>query len=407
MGSQPKQKSKEVHHAGHGHRGPGIGRSLFHFAVFVTVLAVGLHLLPRLKPESMELRNQLMIPFSRAAFALDDALARSGLLKRWELFRSGHDVLMSVAKVGNYDDLMIDERKIVVSHSEREDIPIDIRIYSPKVGEESPKVQRKLKPALIWAHGGGFVFGNKDTAHGFCTHLSLQTDLTIISVDYRLSPEFKYPVPVLDLYHSVKWVVENAKLLGVDSQRLLLGGDSAGGNLAVAVGLMLRNERRRLLSLKKDIPESSQSASPKFPLNFNLQALMIVYPVLQTNTTVPSRVQNSVASALSSANVELFSNEYIRDQKDTEDPYCMPLNAESFKDLPPTYVLTCDNDPLRDDGAELARRLAKDSVAVVYESRDDCMHAFLNLYDTFLEFGAMKDILRSMVEFVTERVNFY
>jgi acetyl esterase len=214
-----------------------------------------------------------------------------------------------------------------------------------------PRKQTDL-PVLVYFHGGGWVVGDLDTSDWLCRSISLATDCMIFSVDYRLAPENKFPTPLEDCYQATRWIAENGYESYADVNRLAVGGDSAGGNLAAAVCLMAR-----------------QNGSP------TISYQLLICPVTNYSFDTGSYRKYAEGYLLTRRDMEWFWNHYLRDPKDGENVYASPLRAE-LQSLPPAFVLTAEYDPLRDEGEGYAKRLNEAGVATTMARYDSMIHCF-------------------------------
>jgi acetyl esterase len=220
-------------------------------------------------------------------------------------------------------------------------VPVDggeitVRLYRPEVGADGPL------PAHLFLHGGGFWIGELDHFDGTCRWIAALAECVVVSVAYRLAPEAKFPVPPEDCYAALRWLVDNADALGVDRDRVSIGGNSAGGNLSAVVALMARDR-----------------GGP--PLVF--QVLEI--PVTDLTMSQPSIDENGEGLILTKAAIEQYTDYYLADPTDATHPYASPLFAPDLSGLPPALVLTAEYDPLRDEGEAYAARLQEAGVPVV------------------------------------------
>ncbi len=222
---------------------------------------------------------------------------------------------------------------------------ISIRIYTPE--GEGPF------PALVYYHGGGWVIGNLDTVDVPCRMLANRAGCVVVSVDYRMAPEYKFPTPAEDSYAAVKWVAENAASIQVDPERIAVGGDSAGGNLAAVVSLMAREQGGPSIAYQ-----------------------MLIYPVTNHSYDTDSYRDNAEGYFLTKNTMEWFWNHYLRDDQDGKNPYASPLLAEDLSGLPPALVITAGFDPLRDEGEAFAERLKAAGVPVESTRYDGMVHGF-------------------------------
>jgi acetyl esterase len=227
--------------------------------------------------------------------------------------------------------------------------------------------------ALVFFHGGGWVIGNIETHDALCRELTKGTGCVTVSVDYRLAPEHKFPAGPDDCYAATKWVAENARGLNVDANRIAVGGDSAGGNLAAVISQMARDR-----------------GGPK--LAFQL----LIYPATDCSNETPSQREfQQDGYILSRADMEWFYGHYLS-AKDRTNPLACPALAKSLAGLPPAFVLTAAIDPLRDEGEAYGEALRKAGVAVKAKRYDGVCHGFVSM-------GAMVDAgARAVADCCTE-----
>ncbi|MBV8925105.1 MAG: alpha/beta hydrolase [Bradyrhizobium sp.] len=228
---------------------------------------------------------------------------------------------------------------------------IPARIYTPK------RLRQKdgLAPALVFFHGGGWVIGNLETHDVVCRKLAHEGELIVISVDYRLAPEHKFPAAVEDAIASAQWIADNAKELGIDASRLVVGGDSAGGNLAAVVSLDARDKGRPQIA-----------------------GQVLVYPATDFSRKHPSHREPETSILLTHSVIGWFMNHYMGDA-DISDWRASPARAKTLAGLPPAYVLTAGADPLRDEGDEYAARLKAAGIAVAYRHFPGQFHGFFTM----------------------------
>lgn len=227
---------------------------------------------------------------------------------------------------------------------------IPCRIYKPNANT--------LLPAILWFHGGGWVFGDLDSADHTCRDLAVQSNCMVISVDYRLAPEHPYPAAFEDGCTALQWLMSHATEIGANPQKLAIGGDSAGGNLAACVCIASRDS----------------IATESIALRYQL----LVYPVVEACFTHPSYVSNADGYLLTRNMMEWFWNKYVPNTELRNDWQVAPLNA-TLAGLPPAWVLTAAYDPLRDEGIKYARALAEAGVEVSTKEFDDAVHGFFTM----------------------------
>ena len=229
---------------------------------------------------------------------------------------------------------------------------IPARIYTPKTLRKA----NGLAPCLVFFHGGGWVIGDLDSHDVVCRKLAHEGELIVISVDYRLAPESKFPAAVDDAIAATKWVAANAKQLGIDSSRLMVGGDSAGGNLAAVVSLAARD-----------------GDGPK------IAGQILIYPATDFAMKHPSHSEPETSILLTHAVIKWFSNHYLTGPGDIDNWRASPARASTLAGLPPAYVLTAGGDPLRDEGDEYAARLKEAGVPVTYRHFPGQFHGFFTM----------------------------
>jgi acetyl esterase len=225
------------------------------------------------------------------------------------------------------------------------DIPI--RTYIP-VGVANPAV-------CVYLHGGGWVIGSIETHDGPCREIAARSGCAVVSVEYRLSPETKHPGPLEDCMAVVEWIASKGADLGVDGSRLVIAGDSAGGNLAAAVAL-----------------EARDRGGPR------IAAQVLVYPVTDLSMGTPSYVDNAEGYFLTADAMRWFIDHYCDGA--VEDPRVSPLKAGDHSGLPTALVITAEYDPLRDEGEAYARKLEAAGVPTTLHRFDGQIHGFLGMY---------------------------
>jgi acetyl esterase len=215
-------------------------------------------------------------------------------------------------------------------------------------------------PILVFIHGGGWVIGDLETHDAPCRALANAVPAVVVSLDYRLAPEHKFPAAVDDCYAALCWVAENAKSLGGDPARLAIGGDSAGGNLSASVAIVARDRGK-----------------PK--LGFQL----LVYPATDARMQARSYSENGDGYFLTAGMMDWFWNHYLNGPKDVLDARVSPTLAPSHERLPPAYVITAEYDPLRDEGEEYARLLIAAGVPTKLRRFNGLIHGFFGMTEIF------------------------
>ena len=237
---------------------------------------------------------------------------------------------------------------------------IPVRIYTPEGTGPFP--------GLAWYHGGGWVVGDLDSADPSARHLCVGANCVVVSVDYRLAPETKFPGAAEDCYAATQWLAANAASLNVDGSRIAVGGDSAGGNLAAVVSLMSRDRGGCEIAYQ-----------------------LLVYPVTERNFETVSYLDNGEGYQLSRDGMIWYWDHYLASDADAANPYAAPMQASSLSGLPPALVITAEFDPLRDEGEAYAQRLAEAGVPTTCTRYDGMIHGFYGM-------SAMVDKAREAVE---------
>ena len=225
---------------------------------------------------------------------------------------------------------------------------LPIRIYRPS--------EENNLPALVFFHGGGWVLNFLDIYEPALRKIAKNGNIVVIAVDYQKAPEHSYPAPLDDCYATLKWVIENAKDLGVDLAAIGVGGDSAGGNLASSVALKASNEQ--LISLA-----------------FQL----LIYPCNDYQMNYPSATNYSQGYGLTTQAMKWFWDQYLSKVEDQEDPYAVPVKANSLRGVAPAILIAAEFDPLTDDVKNYYQKLIKDSVPAIYKEFAGQIHGFFNL----------------------------
>ncbi len=227
---------------------------------------------------------------------------------------------------------------------------IPVRIYTP----------HSVVPAMgvaLFFHGGGWVIGSLETHDHMCRYLAYGAGCIVVSVDYRLAPEHKFPAGLEDCIAATRWAAENAESLGGDPARLAVVGDSAGGNLAASVALALRDSDRKI----------------------TLSLQVLIYPAVDFTAENQSKEENGDGYLLTRQSTETFADLYLPDRAARTDPRASPQLAKYHIDLPRTWIQTAEYDPLRDEGRAYAETLAKAGVAVEYKCYAGMVHGFARM----------------------------
>lgn len=230
---------------------------------------------------------------------------------------------------------------------------IPVRIYTPRSKKE-------LLPILIFIHGGGWVLSDIETHDPICRILCNEAECIVVSVDYRLAPEHKFPAGLHDCYAVAKWLHDNAITIDGDANRIAIGGDSAGGNLAAAVTLMAQAE--------------NQENQPRFVLQ------LLIYPLMDLSKDAPSRHQFAEGHFITLRAIHWCGDMYLTDKADIFNPLASPLLAEDLHNLPPAFIITAGYDPLKDEGEAYVEALRQAEVPVEHICYEDMIHGFFNMF---------------------------
>ena len=225
---------------------------------------------------------------------------------------------------------------------------IPIRIYTPAGSEPFP--------ALVFFHGGGWVICDLDTHDNLCRRLCNGADCIVVSVDYRLAPEHKFPAAPEDCYAATQWVARHAAEINAIPDKIAIGGDSAGGNLTAVVAQMVRDQ-----------------AGPRLALQ------LLIYPATDFTFDGPSIHENAKDYFLTIDDMNWFMNYYLNSDADKKNPLASPLQSANLRGLPAALVITAEYDPLRDEGEAYGKRLKEAGVPVTISRYNGVIHGFLSL----------------------------
>ncbi|HEU5229865.1 MAG TPA: alpha/beta hydrolase [Ktedonobacteraceae bacterium] len=245
-------------------------------------------------------------------------------------------------KVANVEDRMIP--------GPQADLPV--RIYTPQGNGPFP--------VLVFFHGGGWVICNLDTHDALCRSLTNQAGCVVVSVDYRLAPEHKFPAAPQDCYAATQWVATHGAELNVDTTRIAVGGDSAGGNLAAVVAQMARDRGGPALVFQ-----------------------LLIYPATDFTAKTPSHEENGTGYMLNRQDMSWFTSSYLNNENDKVNPLASPALAPNLKGLPPALIITAEYDPLRDEGEAYGRKLAEAGVPTTVSRYDGMIHGFMSMGSIF------------------------
>jgi len=257
----------------------------------------------------------------------------------------------------------VEERTIAAEGRE-----IPLRIYTPRLGKAP-------FPVVVFFHGGGWVVCTLETHDPYRRALATEAAVIVVSVDYRLAPEHRFPAGLEDCRVATEWVLEHAAELGGDS-RVLVGGDSAGGTFAAVVALLLRD---------KGV--------------MGLAGQILIYPVTAYyDPPTASYLENAEGYGLTRKGMIWFWNHYLNDKSQANDFRAGPLLASSLVGLPRAFVVTAEFDVLRDEGQAYAKRMAKAGVDVTHVFVEGMNHGFACSANEFPFLPQAKDVLRKVAE---------
>lgn len=223
---------------------------------------------------------------------------------------------------------------------------VRVRLYRSTTGG--------TQPCLIYMHGGGFMQGSPETHADITNRIASWNNMTVISVDYALAPEHPFPTAINQCADVVRWAFENAASIGVDPQRIAVGGDSAGANLAAVMALMF-----------KDDPD------------IHLAAQLLIYPPVDFEQNRPAYTENADGPLLVTASMKAVNAMYCPDPASLKDPRAAPMLAPDHTGLPPAFIAVAQHDPLRDDGLDYAKKLENAGVSVTIDTGTGLCHGYL------------------------------
>ncbi len=253
---------------------------------------------------------------------------------------------------------------------------IPIRIFSP-ASKKLEGLALKKYPVIVFLHGGGWVMEDVDTYEKACLTIARQTGHIVVAVDYRLAPENPFPAALMDCYKVVRAIIRWHKVSDVP-HKITLMGDSAGGNLAAAVSLYMRDKGEKTVDRQ-----------------------ILIYPATYNNHTetspFPSVIENGTDYILTSKHICDYMDLYCSKEEDRENPYCAPLLADDFSNQPETLIITAQYDPLRDEGEEYGRKLKEAGNSVIIHRVKDAMHGYFTLS---INYSAVKESYHIINQFL-------
>jgi acetyl esterase len=306
-----------------------------------------------LDPQARTLLDQMAAATERPLWEYDVTEARA-------LFKAGRGLGRTVAAPIDTEDRTIPGPRG----------PIPVRIYRPATNPPHRATEPGAElPLLVYFHGGGFVFGDLNTHDPLCRQFAAAVPAVVVSVDYRLAPEHRFPAAVDDAEAATVWAAEQAATLGADARSLTVAGDSAGGTLAAVVARRARDGGGPAIALQ-----------------------LLIYPATDLTRTQPSHQSNGEGYFLTSQAMRWFTANYLGDDALVDlalcrQPDASPLFAADLTGLPPAHVVTAEFDPLRDEGEAYAGRLQEAGVPTTLVRYDGMIHGFVSM-DAVLDAGA-------------------
>ncbi|NYF50609.1 alpha/beta hydrolase [Tunturiibacter gelidoferens] len=264
-----------------------------------------------------------------------------------------------------YADVRVADRTIGAAGRE-----IGVRVFAPESGGSAPVV--------VFFHGGGWVAGTLETHDPYCRALAKEAGVVVVSVDFRLAPEHKFPAGLEDCLAATEWVMGHARELGGDGLRVMVGGDSAGGTLATVVALLLRD---------KGVT--------------GLAGQILLYPAAaHYDPPTASYLENAEGYGLTRKGMIWFWDHYLNDKREAADFRVAPLLATSLAGLPRAFVVTAEYDVLRDEGQAYAKRMAEAGVEVTEVFAEGMNHGFAASANEFPFLPQAKEMLRRVADWV-------
>ncbi|MEG0021263.1 MAG: alpha/beta hydrolase [Bacilli bacterium] len=280
-----------------------------------------------------DIKYKIIKKFSNRDFSVKDNL---------KIFRTLQKMINPVKKESEFKDVFLNlkTRKI------------KIRIYNDFEDKKDHKM-------ILYFHGGGWVSGSLESYTNVCYELSKKTNRIVLLVEYRLAPEYPFPAGFEDCYEIAHLLIKNCKAFNLEPKDIVLMGDSAGGNLVAAISQKARDTK-----------------------DFKIDKNILLYPALQNdyslNSKYKSLLENGSDYMLTRKNIEEFMDLYTENEKDKLNPYAAPLLQKDFKNLPKTLIITCELDPLRDEGREYVEKLKESNNEVNHIEYKGALHGFFS-----------------------------
>lgn len=261
---------------------------------------------------------------------------------------------------------------------------VPVRIYVPdesKLKLEEEPTREDIGPVMIFIHGGGWVTESVENYNRVCARMAKSTGHTVVSIEYRLAPEHRFPTGLMDCYSVVKTIFNNRLLLNVDPERITLIGDSAGGNLTAAICQIARDRGE-----------------------FCPKRQILIYPAVNNDyseqSIYSSVKENGTDFLLTAKKMSDYLDLYQSCDEDRQNPYFAPILAKDFSKLPRTLIITAQFDPLRDEGEDYGRKLADAGNEVEIHCLNEALHGFFALgimsYHVQESFGIINEFLKEV-----------
>jgi len=255
--------------------------------------------------------------------------------------REHFEIIAREMRLETPDDVDTDSERWVDSPAGK----VRVRIFRHRAGG--------AQPALVYMHGGGWAQGSPETHWDITARIASWCRQTVVSVDYALAPEHPFPAAVNQCASVTEWVWSSAADLGVRGDRIAVGGDSAGGNIAAALAIKLRDS------------------------GLALRAQLLIYPAVEFTHSRPSFQENAEGPIVKTASMDATARTYLPDPADRTNPLAAPLQAPDHSSLPPAFIAVAENDPLRDDGIAYAEALRAAGVPVELDRGAGLIHGYL------------------------------
>ncbi|MDB5227504.1 MAG: alpha/beta hydrolase [Bacteroidota bacterium] len=255
---------------------------------------------------------------------------------------------IKTSKAANLGKILLDRRKPVKEVRDFKIGDIPVRLY-----RDSTAPDQKI---IIYFHGGGFVFYNIDSHDNIARRLCRMNDCTVISVDYRLAPEHTFPAAHEDGYEVIRYIVDHADELRIDPAKIILAGDSAGGNISACACHHFKKDK-----------------------NIRIAAQILIYPWIDGKIDSPSIDEYGEGFLLTRKSMLWFQKTYTPKVEDRLNPEVSPIYQKDFKNLPPVFLITAEYDPLKYEGKMYADKLKENGNVVLYKDYKELVHGFFNL----------------------------